>query len=61
MKLQIILVQVKMNLKIVVLIIESYSHRIFFPIHTHTHVQFEQLHKYIQNRNKIYKKWYTQN
>ena len=32
----------------------------FFSIHTYTHVQFEQLHKYIQNRNKIYKKWYTQ-
>ena len=23
-------------------------------------MQFEQLHKYIQKRNKIYKKWYTQ-
>ena len=35
--------------------------RIFFSIHTYTHVQFEQqLHKYIQKRNKIYKKWYTQ-
>ena len=33
---------------------------IFFSIHTYTHVQFEQLHKYIQKRNKIYKKWYTQ-
>ena len=32
----------------------------YFSIHTYTHVQFEQLHKYIQNRNKIYKKWYTQ-
>ena len=32
----------------------------FFSIHTYTHVQFEQLHKYIQKRNKIYKKWYTQ-
>ena len=29
----------------------------FFSIHT---VQFEQLHKYIKKRNKIYKKWYTQ-
>ena len=24
------------------------------------HVQFGQLHKYIQKRNKIYKKWYIQ-
>ena len=32
----------------------------FFSIHTYTHAQFEQLHKYIQKRNKIYKKWYTQ-
>ena len=36
----------------------------FFSIHTYTHaythVQFEQLHKYIQKRSKIYKKWYTQ-
>ena len=32
----------------------------FFSIHTYTHVQFEQLHKYIQKRNKIYKNWYTQ-
>ena len=32
----------------------------FFSIYTYTHVQFEQLHKYIQKRNKIYKKWYTQ-
>ena len=32
----------------------------FVSIHTYTHVQFEQLHKYIQKRNKIYKKWYTQ-
>ena len=32
----------------------------FFSVHTYTHVQFEQLHKYIQKRNKIYKKWYTQ-
>ena len=31
-----------------------------FSIYTYTHVQFEQLHKYIQNRNKIYKKRYTQ-
>ena len=31
----------------------------FFSVHTYTNVQFEQLHKYIQNRNKIYKKWYT--
>ena len=29
-------------------------------IHTYRHLQFEQLHKYTQNRNKIYKKWYTQ-
>ena len=30
-------------------------------IHIHmTHVQFEKLYKYIQKRNKIYKKWYTQ-
>ena len=28
----------------------------FFSIHTYTHVQFEQLDKYIQKRNKIYKK-----
>ena len=33
---------------------------IFFSIHTYTHVQFEQLHRYTQKRNKIYKKWYTQ-
>ena len=33
--------------------------KFFFSIHTYTHVQFEQLHKYIQKRNKI-KKWYTQ-
>ena len=32
----------------------------FFSVHTYTNLQFEQLHKYIQNRNKIYKKWYTQ-
>ena len=32
----------------------------FFSILTYTHVKFEQLHKYIQKRNKIYKKWYTQ-
>ena len=32
----------------------------FFSIHTYTHVQFKQLHKYIQKRNKTYKKWYTQ-
>ena len=31
----------------------------FFSIHTYTHLQFEQLHKYTQNRHKIYKKWYT--
>ena len=31
-----------------------------FSINTYTHIQFEQLHKYIQKRNKIYKKWYTQ-
>ena len=31
---------------------------IFFSIYTYTHVQFEQLHKYIQNRNEIFKKWY---
>ena len=31
-----------------------------FSIHAYTHVQFEQLVKYIQNRNKIYKKWFTQ-
>ena len=29
----------------------------FFSIHTYAHVQFEQLHINIQNRNKIYKKW----
>ena len=39
---------------------QFYRRRSFFSIHTYTHVQFEQLHKYIQNRNKIYKKWYTQ-
>ena len=33
---------------------------LFFSIHTYTNVKFEQLHKYIQKRNKIYKKWYTQ-
>ena len=33
---------------------------IFFSIHMYTHVQFEQLHKYIQNKNIMYKKWYTQ-
>ena len=32
----------------------------FIPIYTYTHVQFKQLHKYIQKRNKIYRKWYTQ-
>ena len=32
----------------------------FFSIHTYTHIVFELLHKYIQKRNKIYKKWYTQ-
>ena len=32
----------------------------FFSIHTYTHVQVEQSHKYIQKRNKISKKWYTQ-
>ena len=32
----------------------------FFSYLTYTHVQFEQLHKYIQKRNKIYEKWYTQ-
>ena len=32
----------------------------FFFIHTYTYVQFERLHKYIQKRNKIYKKWYTE-
>ena len=32
----------------------------FFSIHTYTYVQFEQLQKYIQNGNKIYKNWYTQ-
>ena len=32
----------------------------FFSIYTYTRVQFGQLHKYIQNRNKIYKKRYTQ-
>ena len=33
---------------------------VFFSIHTYAHVKFEQLHEYIQNRSKIYKKWYTQ-
>ena len=33
---------------------------LFFSFQTYTHVQFEQLHKYIQKRNKIYEKWYTQ-
>ena len=28
---------------------------IFFSSHTYTRVQFEQLHKYIKNRNKVYK------
>ena len=28
-------------------------------INTYTHVQFEQSHKYIQNKNKMYKKWHT--
>ena len=28
-------------------------------LYTYTHVQFEQLHKYIQNKNKMYKKWHT--
>ena len=37
-----------------------YPGYVFFSIHTYTHVQFEQLHKYIQKRNKIYKKRYTQ-
>ena len=32
----------------------------FFSIHTYTHVQFEQLQKYIQKRNKICKRWFTQ-
>ena len=31
-----------------------------FSFRTYTHVQFEQLHKYIQKKNKIYKKWYIQ-
>ena len=31
----------------------------FFSIHRYTHMQFEKLLKYIQQRNKIYKKWYT--
>ena len=35
------------------------SRMVFFSIHTYTHVQFEQLHKCLQNRNKIYKKCYT--
>ena len=41
---------------------DKYQHweEVFFSIHIHTHVQFEQLHKYIQNRNTIYKKWYSQ-
>ena len=39
---------------------ESITNFFFFSIHKYTHVQFEQLHKYIQERNKIYKKWYTQ-
>ena len=32
----------------------------FFSIHTYIHLQFEQLHKSMQKRNKIYKKWSTQ-
>ena len=32
----------------------------YFSIHTYTHIVFELLHKYIQKRNNIYKKWYTQ-
>ena len=32
----------------------------FFSIYTYTRVQFGQLHKYIQNRIKIYKKRYRQ-
>ena len=38
----------------------NYGVWIHFFFQTYTHVQFEQLHKYIQKRNKIYKKWYTQ-
>ena len=37
-----------------------YRFDIFFSFYTFTHVQFKQLHKYIQKRNKIYKKWYSQ-
>ena len=32
----------------------------FFPIDTYKPVEFEYLHKYIQKRSKIYKKWYRQ-
>ena len=31
----------------------------FFSIHIYTHMQFEQLNKYMQKTNKTYKKWYT--
>ena len=31
-----------------------------YSTHTYTHVQFEQFHKCMENRNKIYKKWYAQ-
>ena len=34
--------------------------RNFFSTQTYIHVQFEELHKIIQKRNEIYKKWYTQ-
>ena len=33
---------------------------IIFFFFSYTHVQFKQLHKYIQKRKKIYKNWYTQ-
>ena len=32
---------------------------IYIFVRTYTNVQFEQLHKYMQKRNKIYKTWYT--
>lgn len=32
----------------------------FFSFNTYKHAQFEELLKYIQKRENIYKKWFTQ-
>ena len=31
--------------------------KFFFSIHTYNHKNFEQAYNYIQNKNKMYKKW----